>query len=319
MLKLEIMREQKTDERTTEVLKPIFYADIFDFPLTFEEIYHFLEFKAAPDEVETLLDQALEDGDLVLVDGYYSLPGKTHLVANRRERWQASQVLWPKAIYYGRWIASLPFVGMVSVTGSLAVDNPRDGVDDIDYLIVTHPNRLWLCRALIILMVRYGHRQGVHLCPNYLITKNALYFEENNLFTAREMVQMVPLYGQAFYLEMRQINDWVTDFLPQGQGLNLDELDDQLAPVQKMIKRLGEFVLGNIVGDWLEKILQTIQITKHTRLVAQNGTVDQVIFTADVCKGHYDGHNNKIMTAYRERVRAYELERNHKVPVTGLD
>jgi hypothetical protein len=319
MLKLEIMREQKIDERTTEVLKPIFYADIFDFPLTFEEIYHFLEFKATPDEVKTLLDQALEDGDLVLVDGYYSLPGKTHLVDNRRERWQASQVLWPKAIYYGRWIASLPFVRMVSVTGSLAVDNPRDGVDDIDYLIVTRSNRLWLCRALIILMVRYGHRNGVHLCPNYLITKNALYFEDNNLFTAREMVQMVPLYGQAFYLEMRQINDWVTGFLPQGNDLNMDALDDQLAPVQYLIKRLGEFVLGNVVGDWLEKILRTIQITKHTRLVTQKGTVDQVIFTADVCKGHYDGHNGKIMTAYRERIQNYEIERNYKIPVTELD
>ncbi|HEX9921397.1 MAG TPA: hypothetical protein VGD99_01925 [Anaerolineae bacterium] len=313
------MREQKIDERTTEVLKPIFYADIFDFPLTFEEIYHFLEFKATPDEVKTLLDQALEDGDLVLVDGYYSLPGKTHLVDNRRERWQASQVLWPKAIYYGRWIASLPFVRMVSVTGSLAVDNPRDGVDDIDYLIVTRSNRLWLCRALIILMVRYGHRNGVHLCPNYLITKNALYFEDNNLFTAREMVQMVPLYGQAFYLEMRQINDWVTGFLPQGNDLNMDALDDQLAPVQYLIKRLGEFVLGNVVGDWLEKILRTIQITKHTRLVTQKGTVDQVIFTADVCKGHYDGHNGKIMTAYRERIQNYEIERNYKIPVTELD
>jgi hypothetical protein len=313
------MREQKTEDRTSEVLKPIFYADIFDFPLTFEEIYHFLEFKAAPDEVKALLDQALDDGELILVDGYYSLPGKIHLVANRRERWQASQALWPKAIQYGRWIASLPFVRMVSVTGSLAVDNPRDGVDDIDYLIVTRPNRLWLCRALIILMVRYGHRHGVHLCPNYLITKNALYFEDNNLFTAREMVQMVPLYGQAFYLEMRQINDWVTDFLPQGNGFNLDVLDDQLTPAQQSIKRLGEIVLGNVVGDWLEKILQTIQITKHTRLVEQNGTVDQVIFTPDVCKGHYDGHNGKIMTAYRERIRDYELERNHKVPVTGLE
>jgi hypothetical protein len=319
MLKLKTMREQKTDDRTTEVLKPIFYADIFDFPLTFEEIYNFLEFRATPNEVKTLLDQALEGGDLVLVDGYYSLSGKTHLVANRRERWQASQLLWPKAIYYGRWIASLPFVRMVSVTGSLAVDNPRDGVDDIDYLIVTHPNRLWLCRALIILMVRYGHRNGVHLCPNYLITKNALYFEDNNLFTAREMVQMVPLYGQAFYLEMRQINDWVTDFLPQGNGLNLDALDDQLTPVQQSIKWLGEFLLGNFVGDWLEKILQTIQITKHTRRVEQYGAVDRVIFTADVCKGHYDGHNGKIMTAYRERIRDYELERNHTVPVTGLD
>lgn len=295
-----------------EVLKPIFYADIFDYPLTFDEIYKFLEFEATREQVKELLDQAVKTKQIVFVDGYYSLADKPHLAATRRERWIVSQRLWSKAIQYGRWIASMPFVRMVSITGSLAVDNPRDDVDDIDYLIVTQAKRLWLCRALIILLVKYGHRRGVYLCPNYIITQNVLYFEDNNLFAAREMLQMIPLYGKESYLEMRHLNDWVTDYLPQGEILNLEEVDDDLPTLQNFLKYAGEFILGGWLGDLCEKILQKIQITKHTRQLKQRGAVDKVIFTADVCKGHYDGHNGKIMDAYQQRVQDYKFKQDSK-------
>jgi hypothetical protein len=229
------------------------------------------------------------------------------LATRRRERWQASQALWPKAIQYGRWIACLPFVRLVSVTGSLAVDNPRDGIDDIDYLVVTRPGRLWLCRALIILMVKYGHRRGAHLCPNYLLTENVLFFEDNNLFTAREMLQMIPLYGRDSYLKMREINNWVTTYLPQGTGLNLERLNDRLSAGQCSLKKAAEFILGGLVGDILEEVLQKIQITKHTNQAKKYGALDKVVFTPDMCKGHYDGHNNRTMAAYQRRLQVYAV------------
>jgi hypothetical protein len=283
--------------------------------LTFDEIYKFLEFKTTRAQVKLLLDRAIENKEIVLIDNFYSLADKPHLVTKRRERWVAAQTLWPRAIHYGQWVAALPFIRMVAVTGSLAVDNPRDGVDDIDYLIVTQPGRLWLCRALIILMVRYGHLRGVYLCPNYLLSENVLYFEENNLFTAREMLQMVPLYGHEFYLKMREVNAWVTDYLPQGQGFNLEKINDELSPLQNLIKRVSEFILGSWPGDLLEGLLQKVQISKHTRRAAEWGVLDKVIFTADTCKGHYDGHNQKTMSAYQQRLQAHAV--NGKLSATN--
>ncbi len=288
-----------------EVLRPILYADIFDFPLTFDEIYRFLGVKADPEEVKSLLDQAVRQQHLVQIDGFYALPDRPHLINKRQERLQSSQQLWPTALYYGHWMASLPFVQMVSITGALAVENPRDGVDDIDYLIVTRARRLWVCRTLIILLVRLGRLRGAQLCPNYLITENALYFEDNNLFVAREILQMVPLYGQESYLKLRHLNAWVTDYLPQGNSLNLDKLSDDLQPGPSALKKLGEFILGGFIGDGLERLIQKFQIARHTRRAKQSGALDKVVFTADACKGHYNSHNSRTMTAYQQRLQTY--------------
>jgi hypothetical protein len=175
---------------------------------------------------------------------------------------------------------------------------------------------LWLCRALIILLVRLGRLRGVYLCPNYLLSENVLYFEDNNLFVAREMLQMIPLYGRAFYLKMRKINAWLTDYLPQGNSLNLEKVNDRLSPGQSLVKKVGEFLLGGRIGDGIEKILQKIQITKHTRRAAKSGALDQVIFTADMCKGHYNSHNQKTMSAYQQRLQTHT---NGNVPKLTLE
>ncbi len=301
-------REANSRSLLKEILKPIAYADVFDYPLRFEEIYQFLEVKVESAQVQASLDQLVADKKLALVDVYYSLAHKPHLRELRQQRETEAQKLWLTAISYGFWIASLPFVRMVAVTGSLAVNNPQEIDDDIDYLVVTEPNRLWLCRALIILMVRYAHLQGVHLCPNYLLTESVLFFADQNLYTARELSQMVPLYGESIYRQMRQLNIWIIDYLPQGPGLQLDQLNDNLSSPQRQLKSVGQWMLDNIFGDFAEKVLQKIQITKHLKRAAKYNALDRVIFTPDICKGHYDGHNHQTMQAYERHINELRIE-----------
>lgn len=297
------------DESIQEILKPVLYTDIFDYPLTFNEIYNFLEIEAGFATVEQMLNHAVKREQLAFIDGFYCLPHRTHLAAKRRERQKISETLWPQAARYGRWIAGLPFVRLVAVTGALAVNNPRDVADDIDYLIVTQVGRLWLCRAMIILMVRFGYLKGVHLCPNYLLTENALNFEDS-FFVAREILQMQPLYGKACYLKIRELNTWTGRYFPHGSGFHLNKIDDELSPGQRMLKATGEALLGGYPGHWLERWLQKKQISKHTRLAARRGSLDKVIFTPDVCKGHYDGHNQKTMMTYQQHLKTYLFSQN---------
>src|SRR5205085_8843103 len=117
------------------------------------------------------------------------------------ERASVATDYWHRAIHYGHIMGGLPFVRMVAVTGALAMDNIADG--DVDYLVVTEPGRLWLCRALIVGLVRVAALRGTELCPNYFLSERALVLHERNLFIAHEVAQMVPVAGLETYQRMR--------------------------------------------------------------------------------------------------------------------
>ena len=176
-------------------MQTVAYADVFDYPLTADEIHRYLigAPAAAAPCAASLGNGAPASRTLLGRSGrYFTLAGRESVVETRRGRATACRRPTGAArVHYGRIIGGLPFVRMVAVTGALAMDNVADG--DIDYLIVTEPGRLWLCRALVVGVVRAAALRGVELCPNYFLSEHALVLEERNLFTAHEVAQMVPL------------------------------------------------------------------------------------------------------------------------------
>src|SRR5690606_6133029 len=117
---------------------------------------------------------------------------------------------------YGGLIARLPFVRMVAVTGSLAVDN-ADEDDDLDFLIVTAPGRVWLTRAMVMAVGRLASLRGITLCPNDLSAETALELPDRDFYTARELLQMRLIAGTATYIRMLETNAWWRDFLPNAE------------------------------------------------------------------------------------------------------
>ena len=69
-------------------------------------------------------------------------------------------------------------------------------------------------------------------------------------------------------------------------------------------------MLGRGLGDLLENRLQQIQIRKHTRQALKAGSLDKVIFTPDICKGHYDGHRHNTLTAYNKQLKEHTSSRS---------
>jgi hypothetical protein len=187
---------------------------------------------------------------------------------------------------------------MVAVTGSLAVDNIEPG-SDIDFLIVTVPQRVWLCRLFVIALVKFAEWRGHSLCPNYFISEKALIITNRNLFTARELAQMVPVAGFDTYQTMRRLNKWVDDYLPNAS----DHPQAQTAPDQpiSLSKRIAERILQSPLGTWLENWEMRRKIRK---LTCQNPEQQEADFSPDWCKGHFDGHQECILNAYNERLHS---------------
>jgi predicted nucleotidyltransferase len=287
------------------ILKTVAYVDIFNYPLTAPEIHRYL---IGVPSIESDTDRALyslsqNSNFLECRDGYYSLVRRGSIVETRKYRKEIAQIMWPKAEYYGNIMAALPFVLMVSVTGSLAVDN-ADLESDIDYLIVTSNNRLWTTRAMIVLIVRLAAKRGTAICPNYLVTEEAMTFQERNLYSAREVAQMELVAGFDVYQKMRDENKWVTEFLPNASGPPKMHLIESNAVYNRFhrLSKFAEILFRTPPGGWVEKWEMNRKIRKLSRL----GMGDETAFSSIWCKGHFDNHGRHTLDEFDDRWRAID-------------
>jgi hypothetical protein len=296
------MLDVSSENRLRSVFHTLAYADVFDYPLTAHEVYLYLpSVNASFEDVnQVLADETLFSN----VENYYTLRGREEIVGIRKRRAEFAGRLWPKAARYGRIIAMLPFVRMVAVTGSLAMNNTDEG-KDIDYMIVTAPNHLWTCRALSLLVARLAKLKGINLCPNYLITTNALELEERSLYVAHELAQMIPLSGTEIYDEIRRLNDWMADYLPNS--LMAPEMADCVKLVQKrsVIQKVLEILFRLPFANWFEKWEMKRKIARLTR---EQSSSFESYFSADICKGHIDRHKQKTEFAIQEKLKQAALE-----------
>jgi hypothetical protein len=286
------------------ILTAVAYADVFDYPLTVSEVHRYLiGLEATAEAVSAVVGEpGARPTALEFHQGYVTLAGRESLVPTRRRRAAEARRLWSRAERYGRAIASLPFVRMVAVTGALAMDNvERD--DDIDYLVVTEPDRLWLCRALVVAIVRAAARRGDVVCPNYFLSERALELRERDLFTAHELAQMVPLCGLETYARMRRLNEWVAEFLPNAAGPSRSATNGS-APGQRL-RGLAEAALRTPLGERIDTWERTRKMRKFEGQAAGH---TEARFSADWCKGHFDDHGQRIMAELVKRLQALGVE-----------
>lgn len=288
------------------VLKTVAYADVFDYPLRAEEIQRYLiGVQANQEEVDAvLIDELMQVSRLRFTQGYYTLANREGLVQLRQKREQIASQRWPAALRYGKWIAALPYVRMVAVTGALAMSNEEGA--DLDYLVVTANGRLWLCRAMVMILVRMARRFGDEICPNYFLAESALRLGETNLYTAHEVAQMIPLSGMNVYQRMRELNAWMLAYLPNAvdaprQASLAAQPKGLIPPVRKWAEKILSFSPVQWIEDWEMR-------RKVRKLRAQETPGAETDFCSERCKGHFGGYGWKTQQTYLARLRALGLE-----------
>lgn len=288
------------------ILSAVIYADLFDYPLSCEEIHRFLPGHRAP--LSTVQDQIashpLLRERLSSLPPYWFLADRDHLVSLRRQREAFASELWPLAWRYGHWMAAMPFVRLVAITGSLTMNNVASAGDDVDFMIVAQSGRVWLARGLAILVVRLAERAGIELCPNYVIAESTLQIGDPSFFTAHELAQIVPLFGVSTYHRLMDSNRWMAQFLP-----NASPQPDGARELGRMAlrgQRLLEGALGGRLGDALERWERERKIPRLRRTARQRGSTD-AMYTPDLCKGHVNDHSTDVRERYAARLAAQGL------------
>jgi hypothetical protein len=291
-------RSRGLDTLDLAVVETLAYADVFDWPLSAAEIYRYLPIAAELDDVENTLGSEHLSAIVTAIGSFHVLRGREHLVADRQHKAARSALLWTQAARYGRIVASLPWVRLVAVTGSLAVGAATDEAD-IDLFVVTADDRLWLARAMTIGVAKVAARarstRGLRLCPNYFLTATALDLPERDVYTAHELAQLVPLFGPRAYRELLERNAWYRDLLPNHAGYTGPVAELGGRRVNPGVERL----LANPLVDRLERWERRRKIA---RLSAQ--ATGETRFDETICKGHFEGYRERVLDALAGRMAA---------------
>ncbi|HHT9125784.1 MAG TPA: hypothetical protein ACFYD6_08200 [Candidatus Brocadiia bacterium] len=292
---------------SSRLLEPILYGDMFDHPLTIEEVWQFAPVKCTLDEVKTVFEtDSLLKEKIVEKNGCYCFKGRDRIVDIRKMCLQRSEILWKKARFVASLIQYVPFVKAVAITGSLAMNNSR-AKGDIDFFVFTEEKRLWMVFAVLGTLGRLT--KGRMFCPNYYLSIGHYPLRRRDFFTAREIAQAKPLIGFSYYKDFLKLNGWVTDYLPNFNcNLNwgIEILQHRLP---KTLKRVLERLLTGAVGDKLEKIFKTILKSRlHVHHEIFNSELDQETFTNAIneveLRFHGHGHRESILLEFQKRLKS---------------
>lgn len=287
------------------ILEALVYSDIFEYPLTAGELHRFLIKPASRHAVE---ECAAGMKDVNCRAGYYYLAGRGEIVEIRKRREDASHEVLKRAIVYGHILAAFPFIRMVAVTGSLAVLNLSKN-PDMDFMLVTAHGRVWTARAFAIILGRIARFFGDTMCPNIIVSERMLAWPLHDLYSARELCQMVPIAGNDVYLRLFAANAWVGSFLPNANPVPAAILSDE----KKSRLNIFESLLQTKIGSGLESWEMTRKIARFSK---QAGFGEETVFTADVCQGNFHHHRKWTEDLYKDRLSALGLlfERREQAP-----
>lgn len=225
------------------ILRALIYYDLFDYPLTTDEIERYLDIPVSDRRPLLQRLQALgRRGVIVETDGFWSLAGREEQTSGRRPAMERRGVrLWGVAEQIGRIIRLVPFVRGVMISGGLS-RYVAEETSDIDYFVVTAPGRLWIARTLLVLFRRtLLLNRRTWLCTNYFVTEENLAIAERTLYAACETASVRPLWNRGLYHRFVAENEWVQEIYPNHSPppeLFMSGLPEKRSAVQRIIERM---------------------------------------------------------------------------------
>lgn len=210
------------------VIQTLAYFDIEDYPLTKEELYHYLwkPPSCTYDEFVDFLSVFTSQKNFVQEKwGHFFLKGREEAVEKRREKIVPTELMLKKAMHGVKLIRSIPFLKAVFVCNSVGRE-VADKESDIDFLIITTPKRMWLVRFFTNVILRlfrlrtYGNHEAGRICLSFFLDTDHLNLAayracEEDIHFAYWIHQMFPLYDpEDMYTKFVQANTWTQKFLP---------------------------------------------------------------------------------------------------------
>jgi hypothetical protein len=314
-----------------DVIKPLIFLDIFDYPPTAMEVWRFLGVPAELGEVVDFLSQEChprEGGDpepaVIKLDsrlrgndnGFYFLPGREGIAEKRQNFFQLSEKKFKIAKRAAWLLHFIPSIKMIAVCNNFYY-RPQS---DIDFFIITAPKRLWLTRffATIILDIfrlrARGKKTADKVCLSFYLSEDNLNLESvvlkpDDPYFSYWLAFLEPIYGQECYNKFWQANGWIKNIFPN------------ILPKEPVARRQVGKILSQSagrdcdvtngffywLGNFLEKIAKKIQWWKISPRIKEMSALDdtRVVINDAMLKFHENDRREEFRKKFEDKISEF--------------
>ena len=300
--------EQLTDKQLPaikeDILATLAYFDMFNYPLTAAEICLFLPNKYEQQEFDAYMKCMVINGSIYRFDNFYTLKNDYRLITRRRDGNIKAAELIKVAGRVSNLLIRFPYVRGIAISGSLS-KNFADDDSDIDLFIITAKNRLWIARTFMHALKKLSFlvNKQDYLCMNYYIDEQELEIVEKTIYTAIEVVTLIPLQGDAIFERFYAENVWTQQYLPN----KIMRLSSAKTVKSSLLKRFTESLFNNCLGDLLDNILMKITAGRwskktQTGQVNTKGLVMEMDAGKHFAKPDSKNFHYKLLNRYEDKV-----------------
>lgn len=284
------------------------YFDIFNHPLREDELSELCCNLLPQDQLNASLHHWVQTGVCFKQKDYFGLnPGLSESIAMRHSKETEARKYFNRLPFFARLISHFPYVKALAVSGSLSKNViHEDG--DIDYFVITQENRLWICRALLILFKKvFLLNSKKYFCVNYFVDEKNLTITDKNIYTAVEIAYLLPVYNGELIQRMKQQNEWTNSYLPGFKNpINFKEVKPKIRP-----SKVFEWMLDWPIGDYLDFYLMKT-FHKHWSRKFKHFSADKLELTMrsnrGVSKHHPQDFQQKVLSLYSKNLQALNIE-----------
>jgi hypothetical protein len=283
--------------REVAIARSVLYAALFDYPLTLEQLHHALiESDQTPSEILAVYDGSASLHAIVEYrDGFFFPAGRAELVAERRRREARSRRFLQQHQRMLQVVCALPFTRLVALSGSIAHSNLEpDG--DLDLFIITRGRRVWTVTVALLVLTKLLRRRRI-VCANFVLADSHLALDQQDLFTANQVLHLKPLTGDALLEPFLAANPFVARYYPNARAPQPAQVVVPPSRGMRALKHVLEWILW-MPSPLIEAASRLLYAWHLRRRAGSWRSPDQVCLQSDYLKLHTQSHRRTVLDRF---------------------
>lgn len=288
------------------IVKTVAFFDVFDYPLTVDEVSErLLGFEASREDIQHTVQKSER---ILFIDGYVVFPQRERIVALRLQNVSQDLALWKRVKKYEWIFRCVPFLHGVYVCNRLAISQ---GIEesDIDLFVVADTGRMFFVRTMLLVIFqifgarRHGDKIPGRFCLSFFVDMSAADLSPlllgSDIYFAYWFLLLKPLYG---IFDIAKMNTWIEEYfskniLPSSSDVNFSR--------PNFFGDFLQWIFGGKFGNFIERRLMSWQLARAVKKSEALGKPDGLVLTEHCLKFHDHDMRSQYFREWKRRIEKY--------------